>query len=159
MSRLVRIGALLGTVIVVSAGTQAKSPALEEYRCSYEARYSCAKSGCKSIIGARELASPYILVPSLQTLEQAGNREGHVEIRLCDDQGCTPIAMHASSAGAFVDLTQANRGTQYMKIFTASVGTPTIGQMTGHSRGDFTEVEDLMLLTIVGYGHCVWPSK
>jgi hypothetical protein len=83
------------------------------------------------------------MVPSLRALAQAGEQEGDVEIRLCDNQGCTPIVMHASSAGAFVDLTQANRGTQYMKIFTASVNTPAIGQMPGHSQGDFSEIEDV----------------
>jgi hypothetical protein len=160
MPRIIRAVAFLGTGVFLSGGAQpSQGPGFEEYRCNYEARYACTKSGCKPIQTAKEVASAYLLVPSLLALEQAARRAANVEIRLCDNEGCTPVEMHASSDGAFLDLTQANRGTQYMKIFTSSAKMPNIGQMPGHSRGDFSEVEDLLLLTIVGYGHCEWPSK
>jgi hypothetical protein len=157
MTRITRTVAILGIAVPVFAGAERGGMGLEDYRCNYQARYSCTKSGCTPVL--RELAAQYLLVPPLRVLEQAGSREHNVEIRLCDEKGCSPVAMHASSAGAFLDLTQANRGTQYMKIFTSSANMPAFGRVPSLSRGDFSDVVDELLVTIVGYGHCEWPSK
>jgi hypothetical protein len=154
MSTIVRVLSLLGTGVLVQAGAQSRATNSEDYRCNYEARYLCTKTGCKSVLGVKELGAQYVLVPSLRALRRAASIEGAVEIRLCDGSGCTPVSMHASEGGDYLYLTAANRATQYMKIYASSFQSPTVGQISGHRQGDFSEVEDVMLVTIVGYGRC-----
>jgi hypothetical protein len=154
-----RTVALVGIVFSLSGGAEPRGRGSEDFRCNYEARYFCIKSGCTPVLKVKELSAQYLLVPSFQALEQAGSRGHNVEIRNCDETGCSPVAMHALSAGFFLYLTAANRSTQYMKIYATSVNSPALGRLPSYSRGDFSEVQDQLLATLVGYGHCEWPSK
>jgi hypothetical protein len=119
----------------------------EEVRCDYRHRFFCDAKGCK----AAPLEGSYVLVPSVAVLNrQAASQRQRTEMRLCDRDGCTPVSMRVELSGAFLVLTQANGGTQYMKIYAMDTPEP----LSGSVKGDFVEVEALFLATLVGNGRC-----
>jgi hypothetical protein len=75
-------------------------------------------------------------------------------VLLYDAEDCTPVPMRVTEDGAFFELTQANGGTKNMKLYQLSAKEP----LSVTERGDFAESESVFLTTIVGNGHCAWPS-
>lgn len=121
--------------------------AQDEVRCDYRHRSVCDTNGCKPA----ELEGSFILVPSVASLmRQSATERRSIEMRLCDRAGCTLVPMRVELSGAFLVLTQANGGTQYMKIYAMDTPEP----LSGSAKGDFVEVEALFLATIVGNGRC-----
>ena len=104
----------------------------DEVRCAYRRRSVCDASGCRG----KPSDGSYILVPGVATLARlgAGAERGTTEMRLCDHDGCTPVEMHVELSGAFLLLTQANGGTQYMKIQALDM-QPLSGAAKGDARG------------------------
>jgi len=138
-------------LLVFSAPLFARVPG-DEVRCDYQNRQACFKEGCKTV----NVPGSYLLVPSLPVLTSAARLPagGQVEIRLCDSEGCTPVAMHVEFGGAFLYLTQANGGTQYMKLYVLPQQEP----LHGYTRGDFAEEESVGLSMVVSFGHCPFST-
>lgn len=145
-SRTVRIVAasLLFSASVLAQGTD------NEVRCDYQRREFCSKDGCKPFKGAKS----YLVIPSLSKLKAAAHG-GEVELRLCDPKSCEVDTMRVASSGAFLNLTQANGGTDYMSLWAMS--EPNL--LSGEVLGDFMDEVRLFLQTTVGFGHCPFPKQ
>jgi hypothetical protein len=134
----------------------------EEVRCTYQSRQVCSKKGCTPTPKSEFVSGSYVLVPSLLKLASIAQLPsgGVVEIRLCDAQGCLPVLMHVSGftsgdgTSAFLALTQANRGPNFMKLYVSSQPDPVFGL----HQGDFIEGEESFLTAIIGFGHCQFPK-
>lgn len=146
---------LLACSVLVSATVLAQGPD-DEVRCNYQSRDVCTKDRCIPAPNSETVSGNYILVPSLSKLTSAAQLPGggEVEIRLCDPHGCTPVAMHVAGFGAFMHLTQANGGAQFMKLYVWSQPEPLYGER----QGDFIEGESLFLTAVVGFGHWQFPK-
>src|SRR6266498_4403590 len=111
------------SALLLSTLLAAQGPG-DEVRCDYVNRQACFREGCKPA----NLPGNYVLVPSIAALNSAARGTGgKVDLRLCDPQGCTPVAMRVLLDGEFMELTQANGGVQYMKLYVLREKEPLHG--------------------------------
>jgi len=75
-----------------------------------------------------------------------------VELRRCDDRGCTPIAVVAAESGVFLNLAAPSSG--YLLKLTTTSET-----LLDLQAGQFVEVATQMLSTYLGYGRCQMPAR
>jgi hypothetical protein len=135
---------LAAASLLFSASVLAQSTD-NEMRCDYQRRELCTgKDGCKP----QKLAGEYLIVPSRSRLMAVANTKADVEVRLCNAHGCEPAPMRAAVNGAYLELTQAHGGTDYMMIALYS------GVL-----GDFRDEFGMGLVTEIGFGHCPFPKQ
>lgn len=123
-----------------------------EVRCDYAQRIECAASGC----AAAAIAGRYLLVPTADALVRATaaatDAEGLPAIKVCDARGCTPIAVRAASAGAFLNVAQ-DGGAHFVKVALRDIPPVNRGQ-AGIRKGAFVEVAAQFLSTVTHVGSC-----
>lgn len=110
-----------------------------DVRCRYTLRHVCDSGGCRVAAPSSE----YLLVPALASLTGTGPEV--VEIRRCDNQGCSPVIALAVASGLYANLGAPDKG-YLLKIATSR--TPLEAQ------GTFVEMATLGLSAFLGYGKC-----
>src|SRR5688572_27320133 len=75
-------------------------------RCDYTRRAVCTPTGCEPIPGG----SAFLVVPGLSQIRSAMFERQPVEVRRCDDKGCTPVTAIAAEAGVFLNLAAPGSG-------------------------------------------------
>jgi hypothetical protein len=119
----------------------------DEIRCTYQRRDVCTDTGCKRV----PVSSEYLLIPSLENLQDAAFDKKSVQLRRCDNQGCSPFDLVPEMDGLYIDVP---KGGYIFKILWSG------SNLTDGRRGDFIEVATLFLTSIVYRGHCaVEPLK
>ncbi len=133
--------------ILSGAGSTALAQQRQEARCSFESRSVCSAKGCQPLAAA----DSFLLVPSLEQLQQAANRPGAdsplPEIRRCDAKGCNAVSVLAAESGAFINLMTPG---YVLKIATEDVSLMEI------RKGGFVEAATQMLDALVSRGTCTF---
>ena len=94
----------------------------------------------------------------MEELQLAAQEQRSVEVRRCDNKGCTPVGVQMAQSGAF--LTGTSSGSGYLlKIAAESVEFPdefdeATRRLVGFEPGAFLEVATQFMLGYVGHGQC-----
>jgi hypothetical protein len=119
--------------------------AAEEYRCSYEKKLECDRSGCES----SDVGSSYLLIPHPDSLVAATSSAGKgrplAQIRRCDTSGCTSLDVIAVSSGMFVNISTLTGG-YYLKVVRNG--------MDPLKAGMFMESASSFLVSVNYWGTC-----
>ena len=139
--------ATLVALLVLAVTTKSTAQGLpDEVRCNYTRQAVCDSEGCREM----ELGSSFLVIPALPDLLRPSHQERsapQLQIRRCDDTGCTPATVRAAASGVFVNVWKADGG--YMLKVASETQEPAVIH-----RGDFVDVATLMLTSIVSHGRC-----
>ena len=139
LERTMKAIALL-TFLALGSGSAA-----EEYRCSYEQKLECARTGCES----GDLGSSYLLIPHPDSLVAAtassGNGRPLPQIRRCDATGCSALEVVVVTCGMFVNISTLTGG-YYLKVVRHGMGALKAGM--------FMESASSFLLSVNYWGTC-----
>lgn len=136
-----RTSILVAVAGLLSTATQAPP---NEVRCEYVKRHVCSETGCRPFA----IGPAFLIVPSLdQIIEDAWPGGDPVEVRRCDDRGCTPVSVLAVESGLFLNLTAPSSG-YLLKLAT---DTDSIAALR---KGQFVELATQGLSTYLGFGTC-----
>ena len=99
----------LGLATVVHALPLTAQPG-DETRCDYTRRAWCGPDGCEEF----SVTDEYLLVPAIDVLINASPMRGvpghGVEVRRCDSQGCTPVAVDTRVSGLYLSAGAVSNG-------------------------------------------------
>jgi hypothetical protein len=144
-----RFHVVLAATLLAAHAAQAQGG---EIRCDYAQRIECAASSCT----AAAVEGRYLLLPTTDALVRATaaakDAGGLPAIKVCEARGCTPIAVRAVSAGAFLNIAQ-DGGAHFVKVAMRDIPSSRRGQ-PGIRRGAFVEVAAQFLSTVTHVGSC-----
>jgi hypothetical protein len=119
--------------------------AAEEYRCSYEKKLQCDRTGCEN----GDVGTAYLLIPHPDSLlaatASAGSGRPLPQIRRCNASGCSALDVIASVSGIFVNVSTVTGG-YYLKIVRN--GTEPF------KTGAFMESASISLISVNYWGTC-----
>jgi hypothetical protein len=149
MIEVMRFQLVLAATLLAASAVQAQG---REIRCDYAQRIECAASGC----AAAAVEGRYLLLPTADALVRATaaatDAAGLPAIKVCEARGCTPIAVRAVSAGAFLNVAQ-DGGAHFVKVAVRDIPSGRRGQ-PGIRKGAFVEVAAQFLSTVTHVGSC-----
>lgn len=67
-------------------------------------RQVCSGEGCKGF----PVGSAFLIVPGTNAIQDAILDAARVEIRRCDDRGCTPVRAIPTEGGIFLNMVRLN---------------------------------------------------
>lgn len=134
-------------------GPSAPHPLGDEVRCNYTARFHCDDLGCTEF----PVGPAFLIVPDLPVLEAALIASRPVQVRRCNEKGCSPVDAAVMRTGAYISIAGPQVG-YYLKVATVSLEAPELQPRTTHiTRGDFFEVAMTHLQAYMGVGACQFP--
>ena len=144
-----RVLLTVAATLMAAGAAQAQG---REIRCDYAQRIECAASGCASAA----VEGRYLLLPTADALVRATaaakDAAALPAIKVCESRGCTPIAVRAVSAGAFLNVAQ-DGGAHFVKVALRDLPSSGRGQ-AGIRKGAFVEVAAQFLSTVTHVGSC-----
>ncbi len=139
-------------ITLMLAVANAAGGAGQEIRCNYESGRVCDSTGCA------EMPSPpgFLILRHVDDMPQLED----FELRRCDEQGCTPVAVSRSDSGIFTNLRQRG-GAYFVRILhgmppglLAELERRGLATPPAPEGGVFMEVAPSSMTVYVYYGRC-----